>query len=196
MVLADGTISCGFDKARQLGFVVWGHQRFRLPQRLWYVSLCAYLSNHTALTANKVNGWNITLMEEAINSCNVTETEIQNCAPFAPWSGAQIPPCMPIGQYPDEPVGLDGKSISALPGCNPLWTDNSTKPTCAAPAPTPSIDVSYAPNLTNWNYVSCPLLWQNNGMMLNAKSIRNWSTNMTVDVCLSQCAGYKYAMVE
>lgn len=129
----------------------------------------------------------------AINNCNTTENGIENCPPFSRWNSTQIPPCMPTGLYPNEPVGVDGQALTALPGCNKLWTDNSTKPTCSPAPATPSINTPLGPNLTQWNYVSCPLLFQSGGLLLSARAKTNWN-NMTVDSCLSYCSGYKYAL--
>lgn len=100
---------------------------------------------------------------------------------------------MPSGLYPSEPVGLDGQSLSALPGCNPLWTDNSTKPTCAEPVPTPSMDLQWGPELSQWNYLSCPFAYTD-GPILTAHQHLLW-TDMTVDSCLAECSGYEYAMM-
>lgn len=134
-------------------------------------------------------------MEEAIAACDVDELGIEHCAPFASYQNLPIPPCMPSGLYPNEDVGIDGKILSALPGCNPIWSDNSTKPTCAEEAPVPKINRHPGPNLDSWNYVSCPFSYTDAGLILTAHKRTDW-TDMTTNSCLAECKGYKYAMME
>ena len=103
---------------------------------------------------------------------------------------------MPSGLYPNEPVGLDGEALDALPGCNPIWKGNTTKPTCPNPPATPKMDLQLGPDLSKWNYVSCPFSYNSElQYMFTAHSKQNWE-NMTVDSCLTECSGYKYAMME
>ena len=140
--------------------------------------------------------WNITLLKEAIDQCDTDEFAIENCPPFERWNNTMIPPCMPSGLYPNEAVGLDGDTLDALPGCNPIWKGNITKPTCPNPSPTPNIDLLLGPDLSRWNYVSCPFSYNSElQFMFTAKSRNDWE-NMTVDSCLTECSGYKYAMME
>jgi len=115
--------------------------------------------------------------------------------------------------YPNEPVGLDNRPLTALPGvsnynsyalvscytndacqCNALWTDNSTKPTTCATPTTPSLDLQLGPDLTEWNFISCAMSQTNIGDPLTALEVKNITT---VDSCLSTCsnAGYTYAGV-
>ncbi|ORY92542.1 hypothetical protein BCR35DRAFT_327667 [Leucosporidium creatinivorum] len=46
--------------------------------------------------------------------------------------------CTLVGPIPQEAVGIM-EPLSALPGCNLLWSDNSTKPTCDPEPSTPAI---------------------------------------------------------
>lgn len=139
------------------------------------------------------NGWNIDLLTSAIEQCNTFSFSIENCPPFAQWNNTQIPPCMPSGTYPDEKVGLNNQSLTALPGCNPLWTDNSTKPTCDSTIVS-AINLNLGPDLSEWNYLACPVGNTGQGPMLTNFSIKGYQ-NMTVNYCLDTCAehGYKYA---
>lgn len=104
---------------------------------------------------------------------------------------------MPSSLYPNESVGLDGQSLSALPGCNPVWRDNSTKPTCSPAPAAPCINKRLGPDLSQWNYLACPFSYTTknrvNSFILTAHTRLNWA-NMTVDSCLAECSGYKYAM--
>lgn len=100
---------------------------------------------------------------------------------------------MASGLYPNEEVGLNNVTLDALPGCNPLWTEDSTKPTCSPPVPVPPIDLRYGPDLSEWNYVGCPMSATPDGLILWDVQAKSWP-NMTVDICLDLCAGYKYAM--
>jgi len=142
------------------------------------------------------NGWDTTLLQEAIDQCNVDEFGIEHCPAFSKWNNTQVPPCMPSGLYPNENVGLDKQNLTALPGCNPIWSDNSTKPMCTTTLSTPAIDVRWGPDLSSWNYVSCPFTYNDNGEMLTAHTHQNFA-NMTTDLCLDECksGGYKYAMM-
>lgn len=143
--------------------------------------------------ADFTNGWNVTLLQQAIDECaDRYSIGIENCPPFAPWQGQQVPPCMATGLYPNEDVGLNNHSLKALPGCNPLWNDNSTKPTCTN-WQDPPINMRHGPDLSEWNYVGCPMSATPSGLILWDVQITGW-VNMTVDLCLQQCAGYKYAM--
>lgn len=143
--------------------------------------------------ADFTNGWNRTLLQEAIDSCtDETAPTINNCAPFAEWHNVQIPPCMPSGLYPNENVGLHDQSLTALPGCNPVWSDNSTKATCDE-VETPPVDLQLGPDLSSWNYLGCPMSYDT-VPILSALQQTNL-VNMTVDSCLSSCKekGFKYA---
>jgi len=70
------------------------------------------------LHADFANGWNVTLLQQAINdpTCNSAEAGIEKCEAFSRWNVSTIPPCMPSGMYPNEPVGLDNRPLTALPG--------------------------------------------------------------------------------
>jgi len=166
------------------------------------------------LHADFANGWNITLLQNAINdpTCNSAEGGIEKCQTFSRWNGTQIPPCMPAGMYPNEPVGLDNRPLTALPGCkhiipmpqtevaqhanefpgNALWTDNSTKPTTCATTVTPSLDLQLGPDLTEFNFVSCAFDQKASGAMLTEFVL--WDIE-NVDTCLSTCSNYTYAAV-
>lgn len=152
------------------------------------------------LHADFTNGWNTTLLAEAIQQCAHIPDSLSltgNCPVFSNYSSYPYPACMPSGLYPNEDVGLQNSNLTALPGCNPLWTTNSTtKPTCKTKLATPSIDLRLGPDLSHWNYLSCPFSYNNQGFMLNAHSHTNWA-NMTVDSCLSECkaGNYQYALM-
>lgn len=126
-------------------------------------------------------------MAEAISQCNTTEAGIENCPPFAAYNDTLVPSCMATGLWPNEPVGLNGVSLTLLPGCNPLWTDNSTKPTCEVTT-APAIDTMLGPDLSDWKYVSCTDYWQLEGPLLTNLTKTAWE-GMTVDSCLAECKG-------
>lgn len=97
---------------------------------------------------------------------------------------------MASGLYPNEDVGMNGHSLTSLPGCNKLWSDNSTKPTCDDDDQvSPTIDLQLGPNLESYNYVSCPFGFTSTGAMLTDFTLRNAKG---LDQCLEVCSNYTY----
>ncbi|OXC63157.1 hypothetical protein AYX13_06867 [Cryptococcus neoformans] len=83
-----------------------------------------------------VNGWpslanGTNVLQEALDQCNQDNGvggELNNCPPFVPYiDSASASACKPLNLLVDEDIG-DGHSISKLPGDNPLWIGNGTKP--------------------------------------------------------------------
>lgn len=136
------------------------------------------------------------MLQDAIDNCQTNDAGIDACPAFAPWHSNvyKNPGCTPIGDYPDEEVGTKGP-IKALPGCNPLWGDEPTKPTCTQDGATPQLNRLLSPNVAGWNPLGCAS--EANGMALTAVSLKD-QMNLTVSSCLATCkaGGYSYAGVE
>jgi len=62
------------------------------------------------------NGWNESLLQEAIDTCDQNSFGIEHCPAFAQWNTTQIPPCSPNDLFPNENVGMDNQPLTALPG--------------------------------------------------------------------------------
>lgn len=86
-----------------------------------------------------VNGWpslanGSNVLQEALDQCNQDNGvggELNNCPPFVPYiDSASASACKPLNLLVDEDIG-DGHFINKLPGDNPLWIGNGTKPTYA-----------------------------------------------------------------
>jgi len=146
------------------------------------------------LHADFLSGWDEKFLQSVIDGCKSTNSfGIENCTVLRPWNatGNFTAPAMPIGYLPNEDIGL-GAPISALPGCNKIWSDNSSKPTCDVNVD-PPINLRVGPDLSEWNYFGCPFQYNSNGNILTAHYFE--SKDMTVDTCLNECSskGYEYA---
>ncbi|TBU27996.1 WSC-domain-containing protein [Dichomitus squalens] len=142
------------------------------------------------------NGWDIDLLQEAIDTCTAANGNVMDCPPLAAvFDQASADACTLETDIVDENIGLDSP-ITQLPGCNPFWDGTGTKPACPnANAATPSLVAAQPPLPSGWNEIGC-IAEGTNGRALTGASTT--SPNMTKAVCADFCAskGFKLAGVE
>ncbi|KAM5541687.1 hypothetical protein V8D89_004668 [Ganoderma adspersum] len=142
------------------------------------------------------NGWDIALLQEAIDTCTQATGNVMDCPPLAAvFDQAAADACVLETQYVDENIGLDAP-ITQLPGCNPFWDGTGTKPACPNPnAATPSLIDAQVPLPGGWAEVGC-IAEGTSGRALTGASTT--SPNMTRAVCADFCAakGFPLAGVE
>lgn len=162
------------------------------------------------------------VLQDALDTCGLeTGGDVSNCAAFAPYldTSGGCKPQMPIvnevrsqllatpallpdvpadGLYPSSPPQDDGLGtpISKLPGNNPLWIGNGTKPS----------DPDYDTTSPGFKAVKAvlPEGWNRTGCIADAKSGRALSAasyasdDMTLATCATFCGGLSlpYAGVE
>ena len=142
------------------------------------------------------NGWDIDLLQEAIDTCTQAQGNVMDCPPLAAvFDQASADACVLETEYVDENIGLDSP-ITQLPGCNPFWDGTGARPTCAnANAATPSLIAAQPPLPNGWNEIGC-IAEGTNGRALTGASTT--SPNMTRALCADFCAskGFSLAGVE
>ncbi|OCF34866.1 hypothetical protein I316_03412 [Kwoniella heveanensis BCC8398] len=144
-----------------------------------------------------VNGTNV--LQQALDGCNDNNGVggvLSACPPFVPYiDSAQANACKPLNDQVNEDVGF-GHSISQLPGNNPIWIGEGSKPT---------YDNYTDDNLTYTDFKSViPTGYTETGCIaegtsgraLNGASFSN--ANMTRGACVSWCQdrGYPLAGIE
>ncbi|WWC67290.1 uncharacterized protein I206_101198 [Kwoniella pini CBS 10737] len=153
------------------------------------------------LHADFVNGWpsynnGTNILQQALNNCNDDNGvggDLDQCAPFVPY--LQSGGCSPLNDQVNEDVGL-GHYISQIPGNNPIWIGNVTKPSYANYS---DDDITYTDFKsvipTGWSDVGC-IAEGTSGRALAAASFAN--NNMTRGGCVSWCSdrGYPLAGIE
>lgn len=107
----------------------------------------SYTNSGYSLHADFQNGWDVDLLQRAIDECGGDiGGELLNCPPLAPYYNTEAASaCKIAGDLVDEDVGTT-KPIYKLPGCNTLYTsgsrpactDNSTTPGYVSPVSTPA----------------------------------------------------------
>lgn len=130
----------------------------------------------------------------------------QECPVFQPYITSAT--CSPDkGQLVETTSYKDMVPVSALPGCNPLWSSGS-KPTCSGSVAQPDVtkltgtDGSklaskpqnlVLPTTPGWKAISC--IGDSNNMLVN--QIRYYDPNVTQTSCLDSClrSGYSYASI-
>ncbi|KAL7008537.1 hypothetical protein EMMF5_001799 [Cystobasidiomycetes sp. EMM_F5] len=86
-----------------------------------------------------ISGWDINLLSQAIKQCNVDNGgTIDECAPLkANANKAKAQACKPSKPVLKEDYGAI-KSITAMPGDNPVWVGTGPKPSCNCVRPEPT----------------------------------------------------------
>jgi hypothetical protein len=156
------------------------------------------------LHADFLNGWpelvnGTNVLQRAINECNANNGvggNLQNCPPFAGLiNNAQSSSCRPQNPLVNEDIGM-GREIPNLPGNNPIWIGNGTKPTRANfTEGSPSFTDFKSVIPTGWTSVGC-VAEGTSGRALSAYSFN--SANMTLANCAAECGkrGYPLAGAE
>ncbi|KAI0676211.1 WSC-domain-containing protein [Trametes maxima] len=157
----------------------------------WGVGAWVFANGDTTgygLHADFVNGWDVDLLQNAIDQCSGASGNVLDCAPLAAVYDADAArACVFEGQLVDEPVGL-ATPLPALPGCNPVFGTN-TLPCANNPAPGL---VPAQPALPDgWAEVGC-IAEGAHGRALSALSTT--AANMTKGGCAAFCAGHGFAL--
>lgn len=140
-----------------------------------------------------LNGWpaynnGTNILQKAIDGCNDNNGvggELQNCPPFVPYlNAASANSCGPQNLLVDEDVGF-GHSISQLPGNNPIWIGNGTKPSYANYTETSTNFTDFKSVIpTGYTETGCIA----EGITGRALNALYWSSaNMTRGACVSYC---------
>ena len=144
------------------------------------------------------NGWDVDLLQEAIDTCTEANGNVMNCPPLAAvFDQAAADSCVIETDILNENVGLDPNDpITVLPGCNPIWDGTGTKPACPnTNAVTPSFVPPQEPLPAGWSVVGC-IAEGTSGRALSAASTKG--ANMTLGACAEWCSaqGFKFAGAE
>ncbi|KAI9835060.1 MAG: hypothetical protein M1819_002612 [Sarea resinae] len=141
-----------------------------------------------------VNGWDVSVLQNAVDNCNDPNGIMENCEYFTLTTDASAN-CMIEPSVDEQVFGV----LDALPGCNPV--QNGPEPatqqtgcgatmTISAPS-TNSVDLSSI----GWEYVGCAT------DNVNARTLTGYTSstdNMTVEGCVEECSakGYTFAGLE
>ena len=150
--------------------------------------------------ADFTNGWptgDNNILQQALDTCGLeTGGDVGACKVLQPYiDRAAASACQPETEVVNEEVGYD-HPLSALPGDNPMWIGNSSKPS------TPGYN--YSPGYTSTSSI-LPSGWSNVGCIAEAPSGRAMvasyksdAVNMTLSACATFCqsSGFPYAGVE
>ncbi|EIW72958.1 hypothetical protein TREMEDRAFT_24256, partial [Tremella mesenterica DSM 1558] len=151
------------------------------------------------LHADFINGWptlvnGTNILQQAINDCNDDNGvggELSNCPPFVPFLNQDsASACQPQNPLVDEDVGM-GHYISKLPGNNPIWIGNGTKPSIPGYKENSTLTNVTSSLPGGWSSVGC-IAESTTGRALSAKSLS--SSNMTGEVCVSWCSSFGFPL--
>ncbi|OSD05015.1 WSC-domain-containing protein [Trametes coccinea BRFM310] len=139
------------------------------------------------------NGWDIDLLQEAIDTCTNANGNVMDCPPLAAvFDQAAADACVLEGSIVDEDIGLDAP-INRLPGCNPIYGSGQTE-SCTDIA-VPELKPAQNPLPSGWSELGC-IAEGTSGRALPALTMKD--PGMTRAMCASYCGshGYKLAGVE
>ena len=152
------------------------------------------------LHADFINGWpslinGTNVLQEAIDQCNASDGvggELNNCPPLAPYlDQAAANACRPQNPRVLEDIG-SGDYIAQLPGNNPIWIGNTTKPSYANYTEGNTTYSNYASVIpTGYTQVGC-IAEGTSGRALTGASFS--SNNMTRGACVSYCQSFGYPL--
>ena len=145
--------------------------------------------------ADFLMGWDSSILQDAVDNCHDMNGDITKCQVLLPYlDQAAASACTLDAQIVDENVGLDGSTLSALPGCNPVRTDFSTPASCSGSS-TPQFNEAVATLTPGWTDLGC-IAEGTNGRALTGASTT--SPNMTRNFCAAFCGdkGFTLAGVE
>lgn len=144
-----------------------------------------------------LNGWDVNVLQNAINTCTDASGSVEKCAAVTQFTGSECQACT-IPTTVQETV--DG-NLAKLPGCNDVTygPDRAVASKCGDTATIGSgstnfIDLTQSTTM-KWEYSGC------GGDNIGDRAFLNASTasdSMTVESCISYCsgAGWPYAGME
>ncbi|TBU27990.1 hypothetical protein BD311DRAFT_664324 [Dichomitus squalens] len=137
------------------------------------------------------NGWDIDLLQNAIDNCPNATGNVGDCPPLAALlDQASADACVLETEIVDEDTGFDAP-LSSLPGCNPLWNGTGTRPECSTSGSVPQLVSAQIPLPTNWSEVGCIVEGTNGRALVGASTT---SPNMTRASCASFCQSQGFAL--
>ncbi|KAH1434190.1 hypothetical protein KXX32_000683 [Aspergillus fumigatus] len=148
------------------------------------------------LHADFVNGWDVPVLQEALDTCDDMGGDIRNCQVLKLYDDAITEGCL---LEPSIDEKLDGW-LDALPGCNPVQPgpdDAVQVKNCAAPGiGEPQHYYTDVTKELGWAWIGCARDYINFEHILAESS--SSSDDMTVQKCIQTCkkGGYTYAGVE
>ncbi|KAL4915030.1 hypothetical protein BDW62DRAFT_212992 [Aspergillus aurantiobrunneus] len=147
--------------------------------------------------SNGINGWDVPVLQEALDTFGDPGGDIANCAVLSLYEDAVTEGCFLEPSIDEQLTGW----LDALPGCNPVQpgpADAKRMTHCDAPT---AIDQSqhYYTDVTQelgWAWIGCARDNVNGARVLSASS--SSADDMTVQKCIRTCEadGYTYAGVE
>ncbi|OSD05010.1 WSC-domain-containing protein [Trametes coccinea BRFM310] len=142
------------------------------------------------LHADFQNGWDVDLLQQAIDQCSGQSGNLADCAPLAAASDPEAAAaCVFQGDLVDEPTGVTAP-ITALPGCNPVFGSGQDTSSCAT-KPNPGL-VPAQPTLPEgWTEIGC-IAEGTNGRALPALTMS--APNMTKEACAAFCASHNFTL--
>ncbi|PNS16603.1 WSC domain-containing protein 2 [Sphaceloma murrayae] len=146
-----------------------------------------------------LNGWDVSLLQKAVDSCRNLSGEITDCAALTPYlqSGSVQSQCT----IPDS-VGEDVTGpFDKLPGCNPITSGPAraeVQTGCGATTRIAGPKLSYTDKTASgWAYQGCAL--DNVGARTLTGYSNVYSTDQattSVDTCMKKCQGSQYMGLE
>ncbi|GAB7345585.1 hypothetical protein MBLNU457_3887t1 [Dothideomycetes sp. NU457] len=138
-----------------------------------------------------VNGWNVSALQEATDTCLDDSGLITDCPVFDFFSDDECNACILAPQIDEQIYG----TMDTLPGCNPVQWANATSQHCSKPPATIGAPMKYYNAEDGWTYVGCG---SDNGANRTFNAAQWWSNEVDIPGCLNYCGskGYKYAGLE
>ncbi|KAI9062003.1 WSC-domain-containing protein [Trametes sanguinea] len=142
------------------------------------------------LHADFQNGWDVDLLQQAIDQCSGQSGNLADCAPLVAASDpAAAAACVFQGDLVDEPTGVNAP-IPALPGCNPVFGSGQDTSSCAN-KPTPGLVSAQPPLPLGWTEIGC-IAEGTSGRALPALTMS--APNMTKEACAAFCASHNFTL--
>ncbi|KAF8244149.1 WSC-domain-containing protein [Wilcoxina mikolae CBS 423.85] len=135
-----------------------------------------------------INGWDIDILNRAINECNSPSGVIEECKVLDLYTVREMDDCIVPPSIPEPTSGW----LDKLPGCNPVqpgskkafqWI-NCGAPTAIGPKQKYSIDMS----AKGWEYVGCAF----DSLSDRILPYRYATNDMTVPKCIDHCQSKNY----
>ncbi|CBF73423.1 hypothetical protein AN7870.2 [Aspergillus nidulans FGSC A4] len=179
--------------------VTWHTEQFA---DMWYGDKQPFVFSYGdptgyGLHADFINGWDIDVLQDAINTCHDEGGDIRQCEPITLQEDWVTDGCILERSIHEQ---IDGW-LDALPGCNPIQPGpEDAKPVTGCGAPTAIGEpLHYYTDLTSshgWEWVGCTQDNVGGERILTGSSAG--TSDMTPATCVEKCLadGYSFAGVE
>lgn len=137
-----------------------------------------------------VNGWDVSVLQEAVDTCNDDSGLITDCAVFEFFTDEQSQACIVPTQVDEQVYGY----LDALPGCNPVQAgpEEATAEACAAGVIGPF--KQYFTDVTatlGWEYIGCGSDSTSGRTLTGSDEFTN---SVDVETCIDYCEGLGYTI--